>query len=260
MKNRTLLFGEGLFETFRVYAGRKIGFVEEHLERMAEGCRFFDIPFSPEETKKALASSLNTIPEESDVRLRLNLMTYGTDSVEKVDFSAEWGPLPDISRWKKEGVKLGLAPFRRFSGSPLVRFKTTAYLENITAFRQARKRGFFDAIFTNEREEVTEGSISNIFFLTGDKILTPPIEAGLLPGITRKKIIECAHDSGIFLEEARISLTDIDHFESSFMTNSVIEILPVITIGHIAYRPSEIISVLQEHYKRLIQNSFQRLV
>jgi branched-subunit amino acid aminotransferase/4-amino-4-deoxychorismate lyase len=130
----------------------------------------------------------------------------------------------------------------------------------MTTFRQARKRGFFDAIFTNEREEITEGSISNIFFLTGNRIITPPVEAGLLPGITRKKTIECAHDSGIFLEEAPISLPDIDHFESSFVTNSVIEILPVITIGHIAYRPSEIVSVLQEHYKRLIQRSFQRLV
>ena len=98
MKNRTLLFGEGLFETFRVYPGRKIGFVEEHLERMAAGCRFFDIPFSPEVAKEALAFSLNTIPEENDVRLRLNLTTYGTDRVEKVDFSTEWEPLPDISQ------------------------------------------------------------------------------------------------------------------------------------------------------------------
>jgi branched-subunit amino acid aminotransferase/4-amino-4-deoxychorismate lyase len=187
-------------------------------------------------------------------------MTYGTDSVEKVDFSAEWAPLPNISKWKEEGVKLDHATFRRFSGSPLVRFKTTSYLENMTTFRQARKRGFFDAIFTNEREEVTEGSISNIFFLKGNKIITPPVEAGLLPGITRKKIIECAHDSGIFLEEARISLTNIDHFESGFVTNSVIEILPVMTIGYIEYRPSAIVSILQEHYKRLIQHSFQRLV
>ena len=159
----------------------------------------------------------------------------------------------------KEGVTLDLATFRRFSSSPLVRFKTTSYLENITALRQARRRGFFDAIFTNESDEVTEGSISNIFFVKKNRIVTPPVEAGLLPGITRKKIMECARNTGISLSEASVPLAELGRFESSFVTNSVIEILPVVTIGHIAYRPSEIISVLQENYQRLIQQSFQRI-
>lgn len=255
MKNRTLSFGEGLFETFRVYPGRKICFVDEHLERMATGCRFFDIPFSPQEAKKALVSSLNTIPEHKDIRLRLNLITYGTDSVEKVDFSTEWQPLPDMSGWEKEGVKVGIASFRRFSGSPLVRFKTTSYLENITTFRQARSRGFFDAIFANEREEITEGSISNIFFVKEDQLITPPVESGLLPGITRKKIIELSHTSGLSVNKTRITLADLDQFESAFVTNSVIEILPVMSIGHVPYRSSTLVAVLQEEYKKLIERS-----
>ncbi|MFH1675110.1 MAG: aminotransferase class IV [Pseudomonadota bacterium] len=259
MKNRTLAFGEGLFETFRVYPGRKICFVEEHLERMATGCRFFDIPFSLEEAKKALFSSLNTIPEGKDVRLRLNLITYGSDTVEKVDFSTEWQPLPDMSGWKKEGVKIGLASFRRFSGSPLVRFKTTSYLENITNFRQARCRGFFDAIFANEVGEITEGSISNIFFIKEDLLITPPVESGLLPGITRKKIIELCHASGLSVNETRITLADLDQFESAFVTNSVVEILSVVTIEHIQHRPSTIVAVLQEEYKKLIERSCERL-
>ncbi len=255
MKNRTLSFGEGLFETFRVYPGRKICFVEEHLERMASGCRFFDIPFSREEAKKALFSSLNTIPEDKDFRLRLNLNTYGSDTVEKVDFSTEWQPLPDMSGWKKEGVKIGLAAFRRFSGSPLVRFKTTSYLENIAALRQARSRGFFDAIFANERDEITEGSISNIFFIEKKQLITPPVEAGLLPGITRKKVMELARSSGISIEERRILLAELDRFGSAFVTNSVIEILPVIRIGGGQYKPSRLVSVLQEKYNRLIERS-----
>jgi len=259
MKNRTLSFGEGLFETFRVYSGRKICFVEDHLERMATGCRFFDIPFLPQEAKKALFSSLNTIPEDKGFRLRLNLNTYGSDTVEKVDFSTEWQPLPDMSGWKKEGVKIGFAPFRRFSGSPLVRFKTTSYLENIVTFRQARDRGFFDAIFNNERDEITEGSISNIFFIKENQILTPPVESGLLPGITRKKIIELSHASGLSVNETRITLADLDQFESAFVTNSIVEILPVMTIEHIHYRPSTVVAVLQKEYKKLIESSCERL-
>lgn len=255
MKNRTLAFGEGLFETFRVYPGRKLCFVKEHLERMASGCRFFDISFSLKEAKKALFSSLNTIPEDKDIRLRLNLITYGSDTVERVDFSTEWQPLPNMPGWQKEGVKIGITPFRRFSGSPLVRFKTTSYLENITAFRQARSRGFFDALFANERDEITEGSISNIFFIKENRIITPSVEAGLLPGITRKKIIELAHSSGIPIKELRITLAELDHFESAFVTNSVIEILPVMSIEHVQYRSSTLIGILREKYRHLVEGS-----
>lgn len=259
MKNRTLAFGEGLFETFRVYPGRKICFVEEHLARMAAGCRFFDIPFSREEAHGVLCASLAAIPEHKDARLRLNLITYGADTVEKVDFSTEWQPLPDMSRWEKEAVKVGLAPFRRFSGSPLVRFKTSSYLENITAFKHARERGFFDAIFANEAGEITEGSISNIFFIKKNQLITPPVGAGLLPGVTRKKTIELSHTAGLSVNETQITLADLDQFESAFVTNSVVEILPVVTIEHIRYQLSSIVAVLREKYKKLIESSCQKL-
>jgi len=255
MKNRTLLFGEGLFETFRVYQGRRLAFVEDHLDRMAEGCTFFSLPFPRKEAEDALKSALVEIPPEAEARLRLNLISYGDQRVEKAGFQTAWEPLQTMNAWQREGVKLGLAPFQRFSRSPLVRFKTTSYLENIFVFAWARGQGLFDALFTNERGEITEGSITNVFFLRKGQVLTPPTDAGLLPGVTRKQIIEMARVLNLSLMESTVTPQDLERFDGAFVTNAVIEILPVHTVNDTKYEVSELIDVLRDGYRKHLEAS-----
>lgn len=256
MKNRTLFFGEGLFETFRVYAGRKVAFVEDHLDRMADGCSFFSLPFSRKKAMDALGLALKKIPANTETRLRLNLISYGDHSVEKTAFQTTWEPLHGIRAWQDSGVKLALAPFQRFSQSPLVRFKTTSYLENIFVFNWARGEGLFDALFTNERGEITEGSVTNVFFLNKRRIITPPVDAGLLPGITRKQIIKVARTIGLSLTESKVTPADLNRFDGAFVTNSVIEALPVRRIGTTDYGFPEMIKVLQNGYKKRLEVYF----
>ncbi len=253
MKNRTLLFGEGLFETFRVYVGRKLAFVEDHLDRMAEGCGFFALPFSRQQALDALTATLPEIPDSTEARLRLNLLTRGDHGVDETEFQTSWEPLQEITAWQKSGVRLTFAPFQRFSRSPLVRFKTTSYLENIHVFSLARREGFFDALFANERDEITEGSITNVFFTDKDLIYTPPIEAGLLPGVTRRQVIKVAQALGLSLTEATITPADLNGFDGAFVTNSVIEILPVCAVADIDYDIPEMIRSLQQGYKERLK-------
>lgn len=260
MKNRTLLFGEGLFETFRVYAGKKLAFVEDHLDRMAAGCRFFVLPFSRSEAMDALRLALDEIPPDTEARVRLTLISYGDHGVEKTAFQTTWETLPEVKTRQRSGVRLAMAPFARFSHSPLVRFKTTAYLENIFVFNWARGHGFFDALFTNERGEITEGSITNVFFLSGGRILTPPIEAGLLPGVTRKQIIKVALTLGYSLTESTVTPAGLKEFDGAFVTNSVIEVLPVCTVGDTDYRVPEMIEILREGYRKRLEANMSDLL
>ncbi len=253
MKNRTLFFGEGLFETFRVYAGRKVAFVKDHLDRMADGCRFFALPFSRKKAMDALILALKEIPAGTEARLRLNLISYGDHSVEKTAFQTTWEPLQDMGAQQGQGVKLGLAPFQRFSRSPLVRFKTTSYLENIFVFNWARGQGLFDALFTNEHGQITEGSITNIFFLIKGQVVTPPIEAGLLPGVTRKQIIKVAQTIGLPVTESTVTPVDLNGFEGAFVTNSVIEVLPVCAVADTDYGIPERIRDLREGYRKRVR-------
>ncbi|HID30991.1 MAG TPA: hypothetical protein EYP19_13460 [Desulfobacterales bacterium] len=256
MKNRTLFFGEGLFETFRVYGGRRLAFVEDHLDRMAEGCRFFAFPFSMNEALDVLESALDGIPPDTDARLRLNLVCFGDHDVEKTELQTSWEPLKKDSIHQGPGVKLGLAPLQRLSTSPLARFKTTSYLENVFVFRWARRQGFFDALCTNERGEVTEGGITNVFFLKKGDILTPPREAGLLPGVTRKQIIDVARMLGFSLAESTVTPGDLKQFDGAFVTNSVVEVLPVCSVGDTDYRISEMTQTLCEGYRKRLEAFF----
>lgn len=249
------MFGEGLFETFRVYKGRRLAFVEDHLDRMAEGCKFFAFPFSRKEAAGALRFALDEIPYDTESRLRLSLICHGEHGVEKTEFRTSWEPLKEVNFQQGTGVKLGMAPIQRYSGSPLVRFKTTSYLENIFVFNWARGQGFFDALFTNERGEITEGSITNVFFLSKGHILTPPQEAGLLPGVTRKQITKVAGTLGFSPRESIITPADLKQFDGAFVTNSVIEVLPVCTVGDTDYGIPEMIETLREGYRKRLKTS-----
>jgi branched-subunit amino acid aminotransferase/4-amino-4-deoxychorismate lyase len=260
MKNRTILFGEGLFETFRVYAGRKLAFLDDHLDRMAAGCRFFALPFSRSEAMDALKLVLHEIPPDAETRLRLTLISYGDHGVEKIAFQTSWEPLPEVKAWQSSGVRLAMAPFARFSHSPLVRFKTTAYLENIFVLNWARGQGFFDALFTNERGEITEGSITNVFFLGKGHILTPPTQVGLLPGVTRKQIMKVTRMLGYSLTESTVTPEDLKQFDGAFVTNSVIEVLPVCTVGNTDYRVPEMIETLREGYRKRLEANLSDLL
>ncbi len=202
---------------------------------------------------EALKVALEEIPSDTQARLRLNLICYGNHGVDKTTFETTWEPLQDMTAWKSSGVGLALAPFQRFSRSPLVRFKTTSYLENIFVLEWARGEGFFDALFMNERGEITEGSISNVFFLSKGHIFTPPADAGLLPGITRKQVVETASTLDFLLTESTLRTSDFKRFDGAFVTNSVIEILPVHTVGDIHYGIPEMIKVIQDSYQERVK-------
>jgi branched-subunit amino acid aminotransferase/4-amino-4-deoxychorismate lyase len=220
---------------------------------MASGCRFFALPFSRKKAVDALKLALEQIPNDTEARLRLNLICYGDHGVDKTAFETTWEPLQDMTAWISSGVRLALAPFQRYSRSPLVRFKTSSYLENIFVFDWARRQRYFDAVFTNERGEITEGSITNVFFVSKGHIFTPPTDAGLLAGVTRKQIIKIAGTLGLSLTESTFNLADLNRFDGAFVTNSVIEVLPVHTVGDIRYAIPEMIKVIQDSYQERVK-------
>ena len=236
MINRTLLFGEGLFETWRVYPGRKLPLIEEHLERMSYGCLFFGWPFKKNEAKSILSQTLPAISANIHARLLLTLIVHGQEKSENTTFLTQWQPLPPtISSLQRQGVKLMLAPWAKCSNSPLLQFKTTCFLENNLALKQARQNGYYEALFLNEKGEITEGCISNIFFVKDQAIVTPSLDSGLLPGITRGKIINILFQKGIRVKERPVFLKELFYFKAAFLTNAIIEVMPIIQIGDIKY-------------------------
>lgn len=231
--NRTLLYGEGLFETLRAYSGRRVPLLEAHCRRMARGAEFFAFPFSSTAFTGAVEDELQRIPDQEDARLRVTLEVWGEERPEETRFLTHSSPLIKTDGQMQDAVRLVRAPFGRSSGSPLLAFKTTNYFENSYARQWARQQGYDDALFFNDREEVTETTIANLFLVQGRHLITPPVSAGLLPGIARQVVLASAAVSGLAAEERAVTATDLEQAEEIMLSNAVVELLPVREIAGI---------------------------
>jgi branched-subunit amino acid aminotransferase/4-amino-4-deoxychorismate lyase len=166
-----------------------------------------------------------------------------------------------------KGYRVGVSSFRRYSQSPLSRLKSANYLLNVLAKGEAEAAGLDESLLLNERGLITEGSISNVFFVSHSGLVTPPVESGILPGITREVVMELADALGINVTEGEVRLEDLGQFDEAFLTNSVMEIMPlvevrdnageVITIG--SGRPGKITRRLMAAYREMVERETSRV-
>jgi len=225
--NRTLLYGEGLFETLRIYPGQQVPLLPFHCRRMRKGAEALGFPFSPQAFEEAVETTLKAIPQEQEARLRITLEVFGEERAEESHLLTHWSSLPAVDPRLGEGVRVLLAPFRRSSSSPLLPFKTTNYFENSYARRWARDQGCDDALFLNERGEVTETTTANLLLIHRRTLITPPVSAGLLPGIARHILMLSADQIGLHPEERSVTPRDLQEADEAVLSNAVVEVLPV---------------------------------
>jgi len=119
---------------------------------------------------------------------------------------------------------------RQNQASPLSRLKSLNFLNNILARREAEAKRVDEGILLNTVGDVTEASTSNIFLVKKGIIITPPEESGLLPGITRGVVQELAHNLGLKAYKRKVFLDDLMGAEEAFLTNSLIEIMPLVEV------------------------------
>lgn len=238
VSDRGFLLSDGLFETMRVYNGKVFG-LEDHYARLVVGSGVLKIPvtISLDEMNIIISKLLDANElSQKDATLRITL-TRG---------SGPRGLLPPAE--PKPTVMVTVAPFpashhapvnlhictttRRNERSPLSNIKSLCYLDNILAKMEAVENKADDAILLNTRDNVASASAGNIFIVTADNtIITPRIEDGILPGITRKHVIEICRENGMTLVEREITIEDLLAAKEVFITNSIVEIQPVASIN-----------------------------
>jgi branched-subunit amino acid aminotransferase/4-amino-4-deoxychorismate lyase len=123
-----------------------------------------------------------------------------------------------------------MARFRRKSQICSSRLKILNYLEGIMVRNEAIPKGSFETIFLSESGYVCEGTVSNVFMVRGNKVMTPSLDCGVLPGITRKIVLELASYVGLGTHEGKFSENQLKGSDEVFVTNSLIEIIPVVKI------------------------------
>ncbi|KFC62224.1 aminodeoxychorismate synthase component I [Massilia sp. LC238] len=163
-----------IFETLRASWDDGCRHVEQHLDRLAASCRYFGYPFDYGAARAALNEACLAMPHGQLHRLRLAVATGGALTVQAA-------PITPLG----EPVALLLAQESTHSGDVFLRHKTSVRSRYNAAWRAAEAQGAFDALFFNERGELTEGGRSNVFLRFGSEWITPPLSSGLLPGVMR---------------------------------------------------------------------------
>jgi branched-chain amino acid aminotransferase len=226
------LCGAGLFETMRAYGGR-IFLLDKHVRRLLVSARVFGIGSLDESELECACSSVVEANKLDSARIRLTVSRgEGTGAKGRPTVLVQARPYTSPASEKyRTGFRAVISEARRHSKSLLVRHKTTSYVECVMARELAVSAGYDEALFLNEAGNLTEGSISNLFLVDKNgKLVTPPLEAGLLAGVTRGWVLETAETLGFDIEERNVSPDEADDFSAAFITNSLIEIMPLASI------------------------------
>ena len=229
------LYGYGLFETMRAYGGRVFR-LDSHLGRLESSSRILELPIDTQELKGAVIDTLQA-NQLSDARIRITVsigegsMVLDPDSCGSptvLVLAAHYQPYSE--EVYQRGFRAAVSSIRRNSQSPVPRLKSANFLESALAKREARRAGVDDALFLNEKGLLAEASTSNIFLVTNGVLKTPGLDSGLLPGITREVILELASGLGIRAIEQDTGLDELYQAEEAFLTNSMVEIMPLVEV------------------------------
>ncbi len=238
--DRGFLYGDGLFETMRAYCA-EVFRLEDHLDRLFRSAKEIELSFSyTREKLKNIVKRIIRINNLSEAYVRITisrgvsqpgLISKSESSATLVIVARKFKPLSAAEYGK--GWRATIVKTRQNQASPVSRLKSLNFLNNILARKEAKAKRFDEGILLNTLGEVTEASTSNIFLVKKRDVITPPEESGLLPGITRGAVLELATSLGLKAHKRRISLEELMAAEEVFLTNSLIEIMPLVEIdGH----------------------------
>jgi branched-chain amino acid aminotransferase len=254
-----LLYGDGVFEGMRIYGGRVFR-LEAHLERLWNSAKaiWLEIPMSQAEMARAVNQTVET-NKIGDGYVRL-LVTRGAGTL-GLDPNKTTDPqviiiTDDITLYPDEYYKHGLeivtaSTIRNHPAALNPRIKSLNYLNNILAKIEGLQAGCAEALMLNHKGELAECTGDNIFLVKGGILRTPPIDAGILEGITRAVVIEIAAEAGIPVHEVPLTKHDVYIADECFLTGSAAEIVPVVKVDSRRIRegkPGPITQMLHERF------------
>jgi branched-chain amino acid aminotransferase group I len=257
------LYGFGLFETMRAYGGQVFR-LDSHLNRLARSAEILGLPIQALDLKGAVMDTIHA-NKLSDARVRITISIGEGGMVPDPSACTQPTVLILAGHYKpypkqvyEKGFRAVVSSIRRNSQSPLSRLKSANYLENMLAKQEARAAGVDEAICLNEKGLLAEASMSNIFLVNDGILRTPGEESGILPGITREVVLELASQLGINTFEQDIRLDELFQTQEAFLTNSLMEIMPLTEIDGKPVGSGEAESVtrrLMAEYKKLVPPS-----
>jgi branched-chain amino acid aminotransferase len=261
-----LLYGDGVFEGIRAYNGRVFK-LKEHIDRLFYSAKaiLLEIPMTPAELMNATAATIRA-NKLRDAYVRL-VVTRG---VGNLGLNPRSCPKPTViiiagkiqvypAELYARGMEIVTVPTVRNLHSALnPAIKSLNYLNNILAKIEANNAGVEEAVMLNSEGFVAECTADNLFIIKNGELLTPPLSAGALYGITRGTVMELAAQSGMKVSEPNLTRYDLFNADECFLTGTGAEIMPVIKIdGRVigSGKPGAHTAKLIAGYKALVQST-----
>lgn len=252
------LYGLGFFETFRTYEGKAV-YLHEHFSRLLEALKEYRIhfPYTLQNIEEVIRK-LNA-QDGKEGYFRLNVSA----GVHPIGLAPTEYPAPNVILFRKELPKMVRGTEKeavwlktqRNSPEQQVRHKGHHYGNNVRARFELPSLAAQEGFFTDVRGVVAEGITSNIFWVKDDILYTPATALGILPGVTRKIVLNLAKEQGILTREGSFLMWELEQATECFITTAVQELVPISRIGSTRFAGSE-----GRLYKKLHQAYLQKIV
>ena len=257
------LYGEGIYETLRTYHGRPFLY-DRHMRRLRNSARMIvlELPFSDAE----LASQIRDTMAASDLAgAEAYIRVLVTRGVGELTYDPTATPTPSVIIIVKplvdsapdvyeRGVRAVIVDVvRNHPGTVNPMIKSNNLMNSALAMQEAYRRGAFEGIMRNYRGELSECTTSNLFIVKDGAALTPPLESGLLPGITREFLFDVGEDVSVDVREQLLRDEDLFSADEAFLTSTTREAVPIVevddrTIGN--GRPGPVTRKLLDGFRR----------
>jgi branched-chain amino acid aminotransferase len=230
------LFGEGVYETLRTYGGVPFLF-DRHVDRLRRSASMIslDLPYDDATLRSRVEETVEAHRPRSEAYVRVILTPgVGDLSYDPASCTAptlvvivkDWTGRPE--REQTEGIDIALVDVRRNAPQALdPRIKSNNLLNNALAMRQALQRGCQEALMLNAAGSISECAQSSFFVVSRGEVRTPPLDDGLLAGITRAVVLELAAVAGIPVRERSVTPEQLSSIDEAFVTSTTREITPV---------------------------------
>ena len=241
-------FGLGAFETIALEHGKPV-FLKRHLNRLAKAAEFLKLDSLESRgiTCEGVLDYLTGITEEEKQHGALKVMISEKNVVYQVRSNHY------REEQYRQGFVMDFSEVRRNETSPLVYYKTMNYGDCILEKRNATAAGMDERLFLNTKKQISEGTVSNVFFVRNGMIYTPKVSCGLLPGILREYLCDTEE-----VEETYIYVQDLKWYQECFVTNSLMGIMPVRQIEGIRFVEDKVTKELMAKYQKMVRDTVNK--
>ena len=242
------------YEVIRIIGGRFL-FLNDHLERLRHSTLESGLKFPGEASIRECLKSLLKVNPFKDGNIRLCLQNSKSSDPDLLCYFVPW-IYPDECTYLS-GVQL--VSYAHERPNPGIKKWDEKFRSNVKEY--IRDHGVYEALLLNKEGEITEGSRSNIFFIDASNQLITPPEKAILPGITRKYVIQICRKEAIKIEERKVSMRELDALEACFISGTSPKVLPVWQIDQYQFKADHpTVRLIMERFESILNKNLETII